>query len=70
MLRKAHVVRAKGILRLADTPDRLTVVHQVGARIDFDDAGPWDGRPSRLVLVSAKPVLGSLPTEETIWPAG
>ena len=70
LLRRAHVVRAKGILRLADTPERLTVVHQVGARIHFDDAGPWDGRPSRLVLLGFKPVLGSLPMEGTTWPAG
>jgi G3E family GTPase len=70
MLRNGRVLRAKGILRFDDTPQRLTVLHQIGARIDYADGGAWDGRPSRLVLLGLKPVLGSLPMEETTWPAG
>jgi G3E family GTPase len=70
LLKRADVLRAKGILRFADTPGRLTVLHQVGARIEFADGGPWDGRPSRLVLLGLRPVLGSLPTEGTAWRAG
>lgn len=69
MLRDGRALRSKGLLRLADRPDRLTAVHQLGARIDFADAGPWDGRPSRLVLLGIKPMLGSLPMEEAKWRA-
>ena len=35
------ILRAKGILRLADAPLQQTVVHMVGARIDTHAAGPW-----------------------------
>jgi len=50
------VLRAKGILRFTDSPDRRTVVHLVGNRLDISDDGPWRGEPvSRLVLLGPKP---------------
>jgi G3E family GTPase len=63
MLRDAAgVLRAKGIVRFADAPDRRSVVHLVGRRLDVSDAGPWsDGIASRLVLLGPKPALASLP---------
>jgi G3E family GTPase len=63
MLRDAAgVLRAKGIVRFADAPDRRSVVHLVGRRLDVSDAGPWsDGIASRLVLLGPKPELASLP---------
>lgn len=35
------IVRAKGIVRIAEAPERRTVVHVVGRRIDISDGGPW-----------------------------
>jgi G3E family GTPase len=35
------VLRAKGILRLAETPLQQTVLHMVGQRIDIHAGGPW-----------------------------
>jgi G3E family GTPase len=62
MLRDAAgVLRAKGIVRFADAPDRRSVVHLVGRRLDVSDAGPWRaGIASRLVLLGLNPALGSL----------
>jgi G3E family GTPase len=62
MLRDASgVLRAKGIVRFADTPDRRSVVHLVGHRLDVNDDGPWsDNATSRLVLLGVKSML-SLP---------
>ena len=59
MLRDAvGVLRAKGIVRFADAPDRRSVVHLVGRRLDVSDGGPWNGdAASRLVLLGTKPVL-------------
>lgn len=56
MLRDAPgLLRAKGILRFADSPDRRTVVHLVGRRLDVTDDGPWPaGTASRLVLLGVK----------------
>ncbi|MFO1161561.1 MAG: GTP-binding protein [Reyranellaceae bacterium] len=56
MLRDAQgLLRAKGILRFADAPDRRAVVHLVGRRLDVTDDGPWpDGTASRLVLLGLK----------------
>jgi G3E family GTPase len=49
------VLRAKGIVRFADAPDRRSVIHLVGRRLDVSDGGPWgDSDPSRLVLVGPK----------------
>jgi G3E family GTPase len=70
LLNDSRVLRAKGILQFADRPDRRFVLHQVGRRLDIVDDGPWDGMPSRLVMLGFRPVLGSLPTEGTTWPAG
>ena len=36
-----RVVRVKGILRLADAPDRRTVVQGVAGRWELTDDGPW-----------------------------
>lgn len=66
MLRDApgEVLRAKGIVRFADAPDRRSVVHLVGHRLDVSDEGPWgDTVGSRLVMLGFRPVLGSLPRE-------
>jgi G3E family GTPase len=58
------VLRAKGVLRFADSPDRCSVVHLVGRRLEVSDQGPWGDTPaSRLVLLGIKPVLGSLRRE-------
>jgi G3E family GTPase len=66
MLRKVpgEILRAKGIVRFADAPDRRAVVHLVGRRLDVSDEGPWgDTAGSRLVMLGLRPVLGSLPRE-------
>jgi len=57
------VLRAKGIVRFADAPDRRSIVHMVGRRIDVSDGGPWRDDESQLVLLGPKPVLGSLQRE-------
>lgn len=60
------VLRAKGIVRFDDSPDRRSIVHLVGRRIEIRDGGPWGDSPrgdtpdSRLVLLGLKPVLGCL----------
>lgn len=61
LLRDAKgVLRAKGIMRFADAPERRTIVHRVGSRLEISDGGPWcDGTASRLVLLGLKPMLGS-----------
>jgi len=64
MLRGPGRLRAKGIMRFADAPERRSVIHQVGRRLDVSDDGAWrDGETSRLVLLGVKPVLGSLQRE-------
>ena len=66
MLRDApgEILRAKGIVRFADAPDRRSVVHLVGRRLDVGDEGPWgDTAGSRLVMLGLRPMLGSLPRE-------
>ena len=47
LLRDAQrgVLRAKGIVRFDDAPDRRSVVHLVGRRIEVRDEGPWGGTP-------------------------
>ena len=62
MLRDAAgVLRAKGIVRFADSAGRRSVIHLVGRRIDLSDGGPWrDDAASRLVLLGLKPMLGFL----------
>ncbi|MGI9253459.1 MAG: CobW family GTP-binding protein, partial [Thermomicrobiales bacterium] len=46
------VMRAKGIIRLTDAPERATVFQQVGKRWELDPGPPWtDGAPSRLVFI-------------------
>ena len=68
MLREARggVLRAKGIVRFADSADRRSVVHLVGGRLDVSDQGPWgDTAGSRLVMLGLRPMLGSLPRETT-----
>lgn len=66
MLRDAPegTLRAKGIVRFADAPDRRSVVHLVGRRLEVGDEGPWgDTAESRLVILGLRPVLGSLQRE-------
>jgi G3E family GTPase len=64
LLGTAGVLRAKGIVRFADTPSRRSVVHQVGNRLDITDDEPWrESEASRLVLLGLKPMLGSLQRE-------
>jgi G3E family GTPase len=61
VLQDATVLRGKGIVRFSDSPDRRSVVHQVGKRVDITDSGPWsDTEESQLVLLGVRPVLGSL----------
>ncbi|HTR88074.1 MAG TPA: GTP-binding protein [Reyranella sp.] len=64
MMRDSAVLRGKGIVRFADAPDRRSIVHLVGKRLDVAEDGPWsDTDGSRLVLLGLKPVLGSLQRE-------
>ncbi len=64
VLQDAAVLRGKGIVRLRDCPDRRSVVHLVGKRVDITDAGPWsDTDDSQLVLLGLRPVLGFLERE-------
>jgi G3E family GTPase len=61
VLQEATVLRGKGIVRFSDSPDRRSVVHLVGKRVDITDSGPWsDTEESQLVLLGVRPVLGSL----------
>ena len=50
LLRDAQrgVLRAKGIVRFDDAPDRRSVIHLVGRRIEVRDEGPWGGTPHNL----------------------
>ena len=64
LLHTAGVLRAKGIVRFADTPTRRSVIHLVGSRLDIDDDEPWrDGETSRVVMLGLKPLLGALQRE-------
>ena len=68
MLRAApgEILRAKGIVRFADAPERRSVIHMVGRRLEVGDEGPWgDTAESRLVMLGLKPVLGSRQKERT-----
>jgi len=57
-----HVVRAKGVLRTWQQPDRRTVVQRVGRRWEAHDDGPWQaGDTTRLVVIS--PAASGLPEE-------
>ena len=52
LLRDAAPIRAKGIVRFADAPDRRSIVHRVGSRLDVSDGGPWrDDDASKLVML-------------------
>ena len=49
-----QVVRAKGVLRTRQQPDRRTVVQRVGRRWEAHDDGPWlPGEATRLVVIAA-----------------
>lgn len=57
------VLRVKGIVQLADSPGRRTVVHRVASRRSMTDDGPWrTGEPGRMVLIA----LGGTPLEEFV----
>ena len=45
------VFRAKGFLRLAETPERRVVAHVVGRRVELRPLGSWDGEEPRSELV-------------------
>lgn len=49
-----EVIRAKGILRTVNNPQRRTVIQRVGRRLDVADEGEWnsDEDTSRLVLIA------------------
>lgn len=65
------ILRAKGIVRFADSAGQRSIVHVVGRRIEITEDGPWrDDAESQLVLLGTKPMLQSLDKElERIWPA-
>jgi G3E family GTPase len=67
----SDILRAKGIVRFADSISRRSIVHMIGRRIEVIEDGPWRGdAESRLVLLGTKPMLQSPDKElETIWPA-
>lgn len=49
----AGVLRVKGIVQLADSPEQRTVVHQVASRRKLSREGPWrDGETGRLVVIA------------------
>ena len=50
------VLRAKGVLWLADDPDRRTIYQRVGSRWSLTPAEGWNGEPrfSRLVLIARR----------------
>lgn len=49
----AGVLRVKGIVRLAETPDQRTVVHRVASRRALTAGGPWRAsEPGRLVVIA------------------
>ena len=52
----ACVVRAKGVLWLADDPDRRTIYQRVGPRWSLTPAEGWNGEPrfSRLVVIARR----------------
>ena len=46
------VIRAKGIVRLTDSPETRRVVQLVGKRWEITPAGPWNDQDvSRLVFI-------------------
>lgn len=58
-------VRAKGVLRLREAPDRRTVLQVVGRRFELVDAGPWQpGDTAGQLVVIGLP--GSL--QDLRWP--
>jgi G3E family GTPase len=60
----AHILRAKGIVRFADSAGRRSIVHMIGRRIDVTEDGPWcDDAESQLVLLGTRPMLQSLDRE-------
>ncbi|MBN9491355.1 MAG: GTP-binding protein [Alphaproteobacteria bacterium] len=60
----SHVLRAKGIVRFADSADRRSIVHMVGRRVDISEDGSWPGDvESRLVLVGTGAMLHSFERE-------
>ena len=64
LLHTAGILRAKGIVRFAETPACRSVIHLVGSRLDIADGEPWrDGETSRVVMLGLKPMLGALQRE-------
>jgi G3E family GTPase len=51
-----RTMRVKGVLRTCQEPERRTVVHWAGSRVEISDDGPWrHGDKSALVLITARP---------------
>ena len=60
----SHVLRAKGVVRFADSLDRRSIVHMVGRRVDISEGGSWPGdAESRLVLIGTSAMLHSFERE-------
>ncbi len=67
----ASVLRAKGILRLADAPLQRSVVHMVGQRIDMRSDAPWGiaALRSDLVLLGTPDMPAEAALDELFAPA-
>jgi G3E family GTPase len=60
----SHILRAKGIVRFADSADRRSIVQMVGRRVDISEDGSWPANAeSRLVLVGTSAMLHSFERE-------
>ncbi len=46
------VFRAKGILALAEVPDKRVILQMVGERVTLSKGDPWDGTPPRSQIVA------------------
>lgn len=53
---RPEVVRCKGVVRLASSPRRSTIIQVVGSRRNITTGGPWiDDRDSHIVTISIVP---------------
>jgi G3E family GTPase len=48
------VVRVKGIVRTEESPERRTIVHRVGERVERRDGGEWHDGDGRLVAIGLR----------------
>lgn len=49
------IIRAKGILYLADAPNLRFAGHRVGRRTTIDVVGPWDAEPATALILLGEP---------------